>query len=72
MPHRSPQSVEVKCEAAQYLPNNVVNSFLVVDPGVPPRAEYILTTLRTAVVNLKPGSYYRVTFEEIAAPGMES
>jgi hypothetical protein len=65
------QSVDVKCEADQDLRSGVTNCFLEVHPGFPQGEEYILTTLRRVAVDLKRGSYYRVTFEEIAAPGME-
>ena len=62
-----PQSVEVKCEAAQDLAGDITNSFLPVAVD-PTKTQYLLTTLQKAVMALKRGSYYRVTFEEIDAP----
>jgi hypothetical protein len=68
MAGRSKQSIEVKCEAARDLKTGVTNCFLVIDPGVPPKGEYLLTMLRRTSVSLKLGSYYRITFEEIDPP----
>lgn len=69
MPRPPFQSVEVRCEAAQDLSTGVTNCFLSVNPGVPPKAEYVLTTLRREVIELEVGAYYRVTFQKIEPKG---
>jgi hypothetical protein len=62
------QSVEMICHADRDLPSGVTNCLLLFDPDIPINGEHILTSLRRAKVDLKQGSYYRVTFEEIDPP----